>query len=164
MKKEILWFEITMDEVLGPEEFQCGCQLLQEMTNNHLVQSTLWRWREGGGPITFTLDVLREVALGAILHHQVNMCLCFPAVDQGDNMIMANALEDIDFAGQVLQELLGQFGAEYRLDGDWFFRGLVMSLVDCSEGASANLVLDNVVSHLAGFWHTLAMTRHGVRK
>lgn len=39
-------------------------------------------------------------------------------------MIMANALEDIDFAGQVLQELLGQFGAEYRLDGDWFFRCL----------------------------------------
>lgn len=39
-------------------------------------------------------------------------------------MIMANALEDIDFAGKVLQELLGQFRAEYRFDGDRFFRGL----------------------------------------
>ena len=49
----------------------------------------------------------------------------YPAVDKGDDMIMSNALENVDLAGKVLKQLLCELGTKDRLDGDRFFRHLI---------------------------------------
>lgn len=49
----------------------------------------------------------------------------YPAVDKGDDVIMSNALENVDLAGKVFKQLLCKFGTKDRLDGDRFFRQLI---------------------------------------
>lgn len=54
----------------------------------------------------------------------------YPAVDKGDDVIVSNALENVDLAGKILEQLLCHLGTEDRLDGDRFF----CHLIDKNEG------------------------------
>lgn len=63
------------------------------------------------------LDEVRQVSELAVLHDQVYVGIRLPAVDQGDYVRVVEALEDLDFAVEIILELAIQLGEVDRLDG-----------------------------------------------
>lgn len=56
---------------------------------------------------TFSLlDELRQIPQRTVLHNQVNVLCRLMAVDQGDDVRVLKALEDVDFGGKVILQLL----------------------------------------------------------
>lgn len=62
------------------------------------------------------LDEIRQVPELAVLHNQVYMSIRFAAVDQGDDVRVMKAFEDLDLAVEVVFEFTVEFAEVDRLD------------------------------------------------
>lgn len=98
---------IPVDEVSVPQKSHGTCQLLEEVPNDDLVQPAvhgigvlLDHLPQGRviSQLVSLLDEVRQVPKLAILHDQVYVRIRFPAVDQGNDMGMVQAFEDLDLA------------------------------------------------------------------
>lgn len=96
---------ITMDQVAVAKEPQSAGQLLEEMANNDLVEGTSGRVGVFGNHISCipvipegmtTLDEEGQVTQGTVLHDQMYMGGGFITVEEGDDVGMIEALEDLN--------------------------------------------------------------------
>lgn len=63
------------------------------------------------------LDEKRQVPQSAVFHDQMNVGGGFMAVDEGHDVRMMEALQNVDLGGKVVFQLLVELGQVDRLDG-----------------------------------------------
>ena len=102
-----------MDEVSVAQEFQRAGQLLEEVSDNDLVEGTTGRVRvlgnhvSGEGMIAERVASRNEhgqVAQGAVFHDQIDVGRGFLTVDESHDVGVMEALENVDLRVQVFLE------------------------------------------------------------
>jgi len=114
-----------MYEIPVPQELHRTGELLQEMPDNHFVQPPNRRYwvlpdhifqSRVVAQFVSLLDEVRQISKLAVFHHEMYMGRRFSAIDESDDMGMVEAFEDLDFAVEVVLELLIEFRQIDRFD------------------------------------------------
>lgn len=116
-----------MDQIPIPEELEGTGQLLEEVSDDDLIESAHSRIGVLGYHIAGVamvpqrfppLDEQGQVSQGAVFHDQMDVRGGLMAVDERDDVGVVEAFENVDLRGQIVLELLVEFRQVDRLDGD----------------------------------------------
>lgn len=126
-KKQVLRLDIPMNKVALSQKLESAGELLQEVTSDNLVQTRVRDYRVLAGDIMRRgvgnqplplLDEQRKVAQFTVLHDEIDMGGRLNTVVERDDVRVPERLQNLDFAIQVLFQLLVKAAEFDGLDGD----------------------------------------------